>query len=105
MTYRLINIIINGLNKIGRAIIIKGTAYRVADGEIPIGADIADYLQQFWDRGHDINYDAARREIIMAHWPQHKQNEAIIEFLWGSPAKLAQMKTFIDQLKQDVPKP
>lgn len=107
MDYRIIRYIIDSDTgyKFGRGIIINGTQYRIADGRIPISDNIVDYLQDFWDNGIDINYSAARREVIYAHWPEHMQLEAHLENVMGYPNKLITLIDFAIQLKLDIPKP
>lgn len=50
------------------------------------------------------NYSAIRQAVILAHWPQEKQNEAITESAMGRPEKLEALETFITALKAEFPK-
>jgi hypothetical protein len=62
----------------------------------PMPADVDAFLVQ--------NYAEIREAVIMAHWPQNKQNEAINENAMGRPDNLNALKTFIESVKTEFPK-
>lgn len=51
------------------------------------------------------NYSAVREMVILAHWPQNAQNEAITENLMGRTEKATELAAFIAALKTEFPKP
>ena len=51
------------------------------------------------------NYAAVRKAVLLAHWPQDSQNEAVTENAMGRPEKMDELKAFITCLKIEFPKP
>lgn len=51
------------------------------------------------------NYSAIREAVILAHWPQDAQNEAVTENLMGRTEKATELTAFIVALKEEFPKP
>lgn len=63
----------------------------------PMPQDIDAFLLQ--------NYAEIRESVIMDHWHQEKQNEAITENVMGRSEKIEELNAFINSLKFEYPKP
>lgn len=62
----------------------------------PMPADVDVFLVQ--------NYAEIRRNVIMNHWPQHEQNEAVCENAAGDSTKLDSLGAFIETVRAEFPK-
>jgi hypothetical protein len=62
----------------------------------PMPADVDVFLVQ--------NYAEIRRNVIMNHWPQHEQNEAVSENAAGDSTKLDSLGAFIETVRAEFPK-
>ena len=51
------------------------------------------------------NYATVRKAVLLAHWPQDDQNEAVTENAMGRTDKLTELTAFISDLKVEFPKP
>jgi hypothetical protein len=50
------------------------------------------------------NYDEIRKAVIMEHWPQSAQNEAVCENARGDSTKLDELNAFILAVRAEYPK-